>query len=109
MGAIGGFAAEQFDVDLAVGLPAALGEDFLGPGDDRLADPLGLLQRIDAGDQATGGAAETVRIGGADLVPVGGRQAARAFPLFKGKPGQSRAYNGFHRAYLPDVLKDQED
>ncbi|CRQ82760.1 hypothetical protein PAERUG_E16_London_17_VIM_2_04_14_02801 [Pseudomonas aeruginosa] len=79
MGTIGGFAAEQFDIDLAVGLPAALGEDFLGPGDDRLADPLGLLQRIDAGDQATGGAAETVRIGGADLVPVGGRQAARAF------------------------------
>ena len=55
MGTIGGFAAEQFDIDLAVGLPAALGEDFLGPGDDRLADPLGLLQRIDAGDQATGG------------------------------------------------------
>ena len=26
MGTIGGFAAEQFDIDLAVGLPAALGE-----------------------------------------------------------------------------------
>ena len=36
-------------------------------------------------------------------------RGSRAFPLLKGKPGQSRAYNGFHRAYLPDVLKDQED
>lgn len=76
MGTIGGFAAEQFDIDLVVGLPAALGEDFLGPGDDRLADPLGLLQRIDAGDQATGGAAETIRIGSADCQSVGGRPRA---------------------------------
>lgn len=45
----------------------------------------------------------TIRIDGA------ASQGSRAFPLFKGKPGQSRAYNGFHRAYLPDVLKDQED
>ncbi len=44
----------------------------------------------------------TVRIDGA------ASQGSRAFPLFKAKPGQSRAYNGFHRAYLPDVLKDQE-
>jgi len=36
-------------------------------------------------------------------------QGSRAFPLAKGKPGQSRAYNGFHRAYLPDVLKEQEE
>lgn len=35
-------------------------------------------------------------------------QGSRAFPLFKGKPGQSRAYNGFHRAYLPDVLKEDQ-
>ena len=45
----------------------------------------------------------TIRIDGA------ASQGSRAFPLLKGKPGQSRAYNGFHRAYLPDVLKDQED
>ncbi|MDP3978120.1 MAG: SDR family oxidoreductase [Pseudomonas sp.] len=44
----------------------------------------------------------TVRIDGA------ASQGSRAFPLFKAKPGQSQAYNGFHRAYLPDVLKDQE-
>ena len=44
----------------------------------------------------------TVRIDGA------ASQGSRAFPLFKAKPGQSLAYNGFHRAYLPDVLKDQE-
>ncbi|WP_332820679.1 SDR family oxidoreductase [Pseudomonas sp.] len=44
----------------------------------------------------------TVRIDGA------ASQGSRAFPLFKAKAGQSRAYNGFHRAYLPDVLKDQE-
>lgn len=36
-------------------------------------------------------------------------QGSRAFPLLEGKPGQSCAYNGFHRAYLPDVLRDQED
>ncbi|MDM8347892.1 SDR family oxidoreductase [Pseudomonas sp. sp1636] len=44
----------------------------------------------------------TVRIDG------GASQGSRAFPLLKAKPGQSQAYNGFHRAYLPDVLKDQE-
>ncbi|MDX1369032.1 SDR family oxidoreductase [Pseudomonas sp.] len=43
----------------------------------------------------------TVRIDGA------ASQGNRAFPLFKAKAGQSQAYNGFHRAYLPDVLKDQ--
>ena len=43
------------------------------------------------------------------LLSPGAAFVSRAFPLFKGKPGQSRAYNGFHRAYLPDVLKDQED
>lgn len=36
-------------------------------------------------------------------------QGSRIFPLLKDKPGQSRAYNGFHRAYLPDILKDQKD
>ncbi|MCY1513784.1 3-oxoacyl-[acyl-carrier-protein] reductase [compost metagenome] len=44
----------------------------------------------------------TIRIDGA------ASQGSRAFPLAKAKAGQSRAYNGFHRAYLPDVLKDQE-
>lgn len=44
----------------------------------------------------------TVRIDGA------ASQGSRAFPLFKAKPGQSQAYNGFHQAYLPDVLKEQE-
>jgi citronellol/citronellal dehydrogenase len=44
----------------------------------------------------------TIRIDGA------ASQGSRAFPLAKTKPGQSKAYNGFHRAYLPDVLKDQE-
>ena len=43
----------------------------------------------------------TVRIDGA------ASQGSRAFPLFKAKAGQSQPYNGFHRAYLPDVLKDQ--
>ena len=43
----------------------------------------------------------TVRIDGA------ASQGSRAFPLFKAKAGQSTSYNGFHRAYLPDVLKDQ--
>ncbi|MDP3816561.1 SDR family oxidoreductase [Pseudomonas sp.] len=43
----------------------------------------------------------TVRIDGA------ASQGSRAFPLFKAKAGQSPSYNGFHRAYLPDVLKDQ--
>nr|WP_298136679.1 SDR family oxidoreductase [uncultured Pseudomonas sp.] len=43
----------------------------------------------------------TVRIDGA------ASQGSRAFPRFKAKPGQSQAYNGFHRAYLPDVLKEQ--
>jgi citronellol/citronellal dehydrogenase len=45
----------------------------------------------------------TVRIDGA------ASQGSRAFPLGKAKPGQSRSYNGFHRAYLPDVLKEQEE
>jgi citronellol/citronellal dehydrogenase len=45
----------------------------------------------------------TVRIDGA------ASQGNRAFPLFKAEPGQSQAYNGFHRAYLPDVLKEQEE
>lgn len=44
----------------------------------------------------------TIRIDG------GASQGSRAFPLFKAKPGQSKSYNGFHRAYLPDVLKEQE-
>ena len=43
----------------------------------------------------------TIRIDG------GASQGSRAFPLFKAKPGQSKSYNGFHRAYLPDVLKEQ--
>ena len=43
----------------------------------------------------------TIRIDG------GASQGSRAFPLFKAKPGQSTSYNGFHRTYLPDVLKDQ--
>ena len=43
----------------------------------------------------------TIRIDG------GASQGSRAFPLFKAKPGQSTSYNGFHRAYLPDVLKEQ--
>ncbi|MES2818385.1 MAG: SDR family oxidoreductase [Pseudomonadota bacterium] len=43
----------------------------------------------------------TIRIDGA------ASQGSRAFPLFKTKPGQSPSYNGFHRAYLPDVLKEQ--
>ncbi|NQD93823.1 SDR family oxidoreductase [Pseudomonas sp. CrR25] len=34
-------------------------------------------------------------------------QGTRAFPLSTAKPGQSQVFNGFHRAYLPDVLKDQ--
>lgn len=45
----------------------------------------------------------TIRIDGA------ASQGSRAFPLFKAKPGLSKSYNGFHRAYLPDVLKDQEE
>ena len=45
----------------------------------------------------------TVRIDGA------ASQGSSAFPLFKAKPGLSQAYNGFHRAYLPDVLKEQEE
>ena len=44
----------------------------------------------------------TIRIDG------GASQGSRAFPLFKAKPGLSKSYNGFHRAYLPDVLKEQE-
>ncbi|MNQ70699.1 putative 2,4-dienoyl-CoA reductase [compost metagenome] len=44
----------------------------------------------------------TVRIDGA------ASQGSRAFPLAKAKPGQSQAYNGFHRAYLPDVLKEDQ-
>ena len=44
----------------------------------------------------------TIRIDGAASL------GSRAFPLAKAKPGQSKAYDGFHRAYLPDVLKDQE-
>ncbi|KFX67989.1 2,4-dienoyl-CoA reductase [Pseudomonas taeanensis MS-3] len=36
-------------------------------------------------------------------------QGSRAFPLFKATPGLSKSYNGFHRAYLPDVLKEQEE
>ncbi|CAD5110154.1 SDR family oxidoreductase [Zestomonas carbonaria] len=43
----------------------------------------------------------TIRIDGA------ASQGSRAFPLVKGKPGQSQSYNGFHRAYLPDVLKEE--
>src|SRR3989338_7535216 len=43
----------------------------------------------------------TIRIDGA------ASQGSRAFPLFKAKPVQSPSYNGFHRAYLPDVLKEQ--
>ena len=43
----------------------------------------------------------TIRIDG------GASQGSRAFPLFKAKPGLSKSYNGFHRAYLPDVLKEQ--
>jgi hypothetical protein len=58
VGAVSGFAAEQFDVDLAVGRPAALAEHLRGLVDDRLADPPSLVDRIDAGDQATGGAAK---------------------------------------------------
>ncbi|MEX6503257.1 SDR family oxidoreductase [Pseudomonas zhanjiangensis] len=44
----------------------------------------------------------TVRIDGA------ASQGSRAFPLLKAKPGQVQAYNGFHRAYLPAVLNEQE-
>ncbi|WP_369959098.1 SDR family oxidoreductase [Pseudomonas benzenivorans] len=44
----------------------------------------------------------TLRIDGA------ASQGSRAFPLLKASPGQGRAYNGFHRAHLPDVLREQE-
>nr|WP_219736155.1 SDR family oxidoreductase [Pseudomonas chlororaphis] len=42
----------------------------------------------------------TLRIDGAASL------GSRAWPLYKASHSQS--YNGFHRAYLPDVLKDQE-
>src|SRR5690606_41918033 len=42
----------------------------------------------------------TLRIDGAAI------QGTRAWTLCKAK--NSESYNGFHRAYLPDVLKDQE-
>ena len=45
----------------------------------------------------------TVRIDGA------ASQGSRAFPLAKAKPGQGQAYDGFHRAELPDALKQQEE
>ncbi|MBS7661174.1 SDR family oxidoreductase [Pseudomonas lalucatii] len=44
----------------------------------------------------------TVRIDGAASL------GSRAFPLSQAKPGQGQAYNGFHRAHLPDVLQEQE-
>ena len=44
-----------------------------------------------------------------NTIRIDGAASGAAAPSAKGKPGQSRAYNGFHRAYLPDVLKDQED
>ncbi len=75
VGAVGGLAAQQFDVHFAVGPPAALGEHLAGLVDDRLADPVRLGDRVDPGHQATGGAAEAVRVGGADLVLVAGGQA----------------------------------
>ena len=34
------------------------------------------------------------------------QQSTRAWTL--GKAKNSESYNGFHRAYVPDVLKDQE-
>src|SRR5471032_2375870 len=74
VGAVGGFAAEQFDIHLGIRRPAALAEQFRSLVDDRLADALGLGHRVDPGDQATGGATKTVRVGGADLVLIGGRQ-----------------------------------
>ncbi|SFT85626.1 SDR family oxidoreductase [Pseudomonas marincola] len=43
----------------------------------------------------------TVRIDGA------ASQGGRAFPLSKAKAGQSHPFNGFHRAYMPDVLKGE--
>ena len=42
----------------------------------------------------------TIRIDGA------ASQGTRAWTL--GKAKNSEPYNGFHRAYVPDVLKDQE-
>ena len=78
VGAVGGFAAEQFDVDVGVGRPAALAEQLRSLVDERLADPLGLGHRVDAGDQATGGTAKAIGVGGADLVLVGGWQALGA-------------------------------
>ena len=42
----------------------------------------------------------TIRIDGAAT------QGTRAWTL--GKASNSQSYNGFHRAYLPDVLKGQE-
>jgi citronellol/citronellal dehydrogenase len=41
----------------------------------------------------------TLRIDGASL-------GSRAWPLHQAQPSES--FNGFHRAYLPDVLKDKE-
>src|SRR5690606_13304480 len=67
-----------FDIHFAVGRPAALGEHLVGLVDDRLADAFGLGHGVDTGDQAAGGAAEASRIGGADRVRVGWRQAAGA-------------------------------
>ncbi|MAB97274.1 MAG: 2,4-dienoyl-CoA reductase [Pseudomonadaceae bacterium] len=43
----------------------------------------------------------TVRIDGA------ASQGGRAFPLSKAKAGQNQPFNGFHRAYMPDVLKGE--
>ncbi|MFI8478993.1 SDR family oxidoreductase [Pseudomonas sp. NPDC078700] len=43
----------------------------------------------------------TIRIDGASS------QGTRAFPLSKAKADSNQPFNGFHRAYLPDVLKGE--
>ncbi len=83
VGAVGGLAAQQLDTHVAVRRPAALAEHFRGLVDDRITDPSRLVDGIDAGDQATGGAAETIGVRGADLVLSGRRQAFGAVHLHR--------------------------
>ena len=65
----------------AIGRPTALAEHLPGLVDDRLAHPARLGHGVDPGNQATGGATETIRVSGADLVLRRCRKAFGAVDL----------------------------
>ena len=95
LSAIGGFAAKDFHAGLAHGRHAQLFEQAVHLFQDGVGHHLAFLRGVDTAHQEGGSDTVTIRVGGGDLITVGGRQApgaadthpvvAHLFQLYLGK------------------------